>query len=191
MTINDQRTEVIFAQMVIYDLFEGPLVFTIKRRLLKLHSDGCFLNSGPGAEEVAETSLSVIKKLQEQLEAEKAYLQEELKLENNHEKIIGRSGAIKNVLYKVGQIAASNTTVLILGETGTGKELVARAIHGLSLRKKQTMIKVNCAALPANLIESELFGATRHFSRQFRRSGPATNSTTAYAVGELWCYSQY
>ena len=108
--------------------------------------------------EVAETRLLVIKKLQEQLEAEKAYLQEEIKLENNHEIIIGQSETIKDVLHKVGQIAASNTTVLILGETGTGKELVARAIHGLSLRKKQTMIKVNCATLPAALIESELFG---------------------------------
>lgn len=108
--------------------------------------------------EIAEASLAEIKKLQEQLEAEKAYLQEEIKLENNDEKIIGQSEAVKYVLHKVGQIAASNTTVLILGETGTGKELVARAIHRLSLRKKQTMIKVNCAALPANLIESELFG---------------------------------
>ena len=106
----------------------------------------------------AETALSEILKLKEQLLSEKAYLQEEIKLENNHEKIIGQSYALKHVLYKVEQIAGSNTTVLILGETGTGKELVARAVHNLGLRKNRALIKVNCATLPANLIESELFG---------------------------------
>lgn len=106
----------------------------------------------------AETALAEILKLKEQLLSEKAYLQEEIKLENNHEKIIGQSHALKHVLYKVEQIASSDTTVLILGETGTGKELVARAIHNLSLRKNRALIKVNCATLPANLIESELFG---------------------------------
>ncbi|GAB6192600.1 hypothetical protein JCM39068_23490 [Desulfocastanea catecholica] len=62
------------------------------------------------------------------------------------------------MLHKVGQIASSNTTVLVLGETGTGKEMLARAVHGMSLRKNRALIKVNCATLPANLIESELFG---------------------------------
>jgi chemotaxis protein methyltransferase CheR len=106
----------------------------------------------------AETALTEILKLKEQLLSEKAYLQEEIKLENNHEKIIGQSDALKHVLYKVEQIAGSNTTVLILGETGTGKELVARAVHNFGLRKNRALIKVNCATLPANLIESELFG---------------------------------
>ena len=96
--------------------------------------------------------------LKDQLESERAYLQEEIKLEYNHDKIIGQSDGLKYVLYKVEQIAGSDTTVLVLGETGTGKELVARAIHGLSLRKNRSLVKVNCAALPANLIESELFG---------------------------------
>ena len=108
--------------------------------------------------QIAENALVEIQKLKDQLEAEKAYLQEEIKLENNHEKIIGQSDGLKYVLYKVEQIAGSDTTVLILGETGTGKELVARAIHGLSLRKNRALVKVNCATLPANLIESELFG---------------------------------
>ena len=76
----------------------------------------------------------------------------------NHENIIGQSNGLKYVLYKVEQIANSNTVVLVQGETGTGKELVARAIHGLSPRKHRALVKVNCAALPANLIESELFG---------------------------------
>jgi transcriptional regulator with GAF, ATPase, and Fis domain len=124
--------------------------------------------------QIAETALSEIKKLKDQLEAERAYLQEEIKLEYNHENIIGQSDGLKYVLYKVEQIAKSNTIVLVLGETGTGKELVARAIHGLSLRKNRSLVKVNCAALPSNLIESELFGHEkgaftgshyRHFGR--------------------------
>jgi len=68
------------------------------------------------------------------------------------------SDLLNYVLYKVEQIASSDTIVLVLGETGTGKELVARAIHGLSLRKDRTLVKVNCTTLPSNLIESELFG---------------------------------
>lgn len=108
--------------------------------------------------ETAENSLAQVLQLKEQLVLERAYLQEEIKLENNHETIIGQSYVIKDVLHKVRQIASSNTTVLVLGETGTGKELIARAIHGFSLRKNRALIKVNFAALPANLIESELFG---------------------------------
>ncbi|MFZ1985354.1 MAG: sigma 54-interacting transcriptional regulator, partial [Desulfatitalea sp.] len=107
---------------------------------------------------LAETALSEIQKLKDQLEAERAYLQEEIKIEYNHENIIGQSDGLKYVLYKIEQIAGSNTSVLVLGETGTGKELVARAVHGLSLRKNRALVKVNCATLPANLIESELFG---------------------------------
>ncbi len=108
--------------------------------------------------QVAENSLAEIQKLKVLLEAERAYLQEEIKLEYNHEAIVGHSDGLKYVLYKIEQIAGSNTTVLVLGETGTGKELAARAIHNLSLRKNRALIKVNCATLPADLIESELFG---------------------------------
>jgi chemotaxis protein methyltransferase CheR len=108
--------------------------------------------------EMAEAALLEIKKLKDQLEAERAYLKEEIKLEYNYENIIGQSDELKYVFYKVEQIARSDTTVLILGETGTGKELVARAIHNLSLCKDRALIKVNCATLPSNLIESELFG---------------------------------
>jgi chemotaxis protein methyltransferase CheR len=109
-------------------------------------------------QQAAEAALFEIKKLKEQLEAERAYLQEEIKLEHNHKNIIGQSDGLHYVLYKVEQIARSNTIALVLGETGTGKELVARAIHGLSLRKDRALVKVNCATLPSNLIESELFG---------------------------------
>jgi chemotaxis protein methyltransferase CheR len=105
-----------------------------------------------------KAALSEIKGLKDRLEAERAYLQEEIKSEYNYENIIGQSNALSYVFYKVEQIAATDTTVLILGETGTGKELVARAIHHLSGRKDWALVKVNCATLPTNLIESELFG---------------------------------
>ena len=105
-----------------------------------------------------KAALSEIQALKDHLEAERAYLQEEIKLEYNYENIIGQSDEINYVLYKVEQIASSDTTVLVLGETGTGKELVARAIHSLSSRKDRALVKINCATLPANLIESELFG---------------------------------
>ncbi|NLD36461.1 MAG: sigma 54-interacting transcriptional regulator [Desulfatiglans sp.] len=106
----------------------------------------------------AEEALHEIKKLKDQLEAERAYLQEEIKVEYNHENIIGHSDGLKYVLYKIEQIASTEANVLVLGETGTGKELVARAIHSLSQHKKRALVKVNCATLPSNLIESELFG---------------------------------
>ncbi|MEJ2170149.1 MAG: sigma 54-interacting transcriptional regulator, partial [Desulfobacterales bacterium] len=99
-----------------------------------------------------------IEQLKNQLEAETAYLQAEIKLEHNFESIVGNSAALKYVLYKVEQVAAADTTVLVLGETGTGKELIARAIHSRSPRSSRPLVKVNCATLPSHLIESELFG---------------------------------
>lgn len=140
---------------------------------------------------VAEEALLEIQKLKKQLEGEKAYLTEEIKLEHNHENIIGKSDALKYVLYKVEQIAATNTTVLVLGETGTGKELVARAVHHGSPRKKRALVKINCAALPANLIENELFGHekgafTGSSSRQLGRFEVANGATLFLdEIGEL------
>ena len=99
-----------------------------------------------------------IEQLKNKLEAETAYLKEEIKREHNFEFIIGNSPAIQLVLFKVEQVADTDTTVLVLGETGTGKELISRAIHSSSPRKQHPLVKVNCAALPSNLIESELFG---------------------------------
>jgi len=113
------------------------------------------------AEEDLSQALSEVKRLQKLLEAENVYLREEIKLEHNFEEIIGQSDALKQVLAKVEQVGPTDTTVLILGETGTGKELVARAIHHASTRNKRPLLKVNCAALPTNLIESELFGHER------------------------------
>jgi PAS domain S-box-containing protein len=92
------------------------------------------------------------------LEAQNVYLQEEIKTERNFEEIIGTSTAIKKVLQAIEKVAATDATVLVTGETGTGKELIARAIHNLSGRKDGVLVKVNCAAIPAGLIESELFG---------------------------------
>ncbi len=101
----------------------------------------------------AEGELAVLKN---RLEAENVYLQEEIS--SHFEEIVGESEAMRKVLFKVEQVAATDATVLILGETGTGKELIARALHRLSPRRDRPLVKVNCAALPTTLIESELFG---------------------------------
>jgi formate hydrogenlyase transcriptional activator len=95
------------------------------------------------------------------LEEEKIYLKEEIETTLNYSEIVGESAAMQKTFRLVSQVASSDSTVLILGETGTGKELIARAIHNSSPRKNKLMVKVNCAALPANLIESELFGHER------------------------------
>ena len=92
------------------------------------------------------------------LEAQNIYLQEEIKGNHNFEELIGASTSLKKVLKNVERVAPTDSTVLITGETGTGKELIARAIHNLSPRKDKPLVKVNCAAIPAGLIESELFG---------------------------------
>jgi PAS domain S-box-containing protein len=92
------------------------------------------------------------------LEEQTAYLREEIKALRQFDRILGTSQALLSVLKEVDQVSGTDTTVLILGETGTGKELIARAIHDGSSRRRRSLINVNCAAIPANLIESELFG---------------------------------
>ena len=99
-----------------------------------------------------------IARLRARLEEENRYLQEEIKNEHNFEEITGQSPGMKQVFKMIETVAPTDATVLIVGETGTGKELVARALHNLSSRRHQALVKVNCAALPAGLIESELFG---------------------------------
>ncbi|MEO8326633.1 MAG: sigma 54-interacting transcriptional regulator, partial [Nitrospirota bacterium] len=96
--------------------------------------------------------------LKDQLSKENVYLQEEIKSQFNHEEIIGGEGSLKAVLKEVDKVAGTDATVLISGETGTGKELFARAIHQQSHRRQRLLIKVNCAALSPGLVESELFG---------------------------------
>ena len=112
------------------------------------------------AERTAELSsaLSEVEQLKHRLQAENIYLQEEIQLTHNFQEIISQSQGMREILHKVEQVAKTDATVLILGESGTGKELLARAVHNSSERADRPLVKVNCAALPANLIESELFG---------------------------------
>ncbi len=132
-----------------------------------------------------------IAKLKEQLEQENVYLQEEIVVERNHFEVIGRSEPIRRVLMKAEQVAPTVSAVLLLGETGTGKELIARAIHRNSKRKDRLMVKVNCAALPASLVESELFGRekgafTGALTREIGRFELAHDSTIFLdEIGEL------
>ena len=137
------------------------------------------------------TALSEIKTLKDQLEIENIYFRQENKKRHRFDHIIGQSDGLKYVLYRAEQVAPQDTTVLILGETGTGKELIAAAIHNLSPRKDRPLITVNCAALPANLIESELFGRekgafTGADTRQLGRFEIAHGSTLCLdEIGEL------
>jgi PAS domain S-box-containing protein len=104
------------------------------------------------------TDLVLAEQERARLKEQNVYLQEEIKSDHNFEQIIGKSVALLEVLAHAAQVAPTDATVLISGETGTGKELIARAIHSASRRKDKPLIKVNCAALPAGLVESELFG---------------------------------
>ena len=110
------------------------------------------------AMEWLKSALAEVQKLKDRLHEENIYLKEEIRTASDFGEIIGQSETLRKVLHKAEQVAPLDTTVLILGETGTGKELLAHAIHNNSPRKKQPLVKVNCAALPAPLIENELFG---------------------------------
>jgi len=94
----------------------------------------------------------------DQIEEERLYLESEIRAEYNFEDIVGKSAALRKVLQQIEIVAPTDSTVLLHGETGTGKELVARAVHSLSTRQKRTFVRLNCAAIPAGLVESELFG---------------------------------
>ena len=132
-----------------------------------------------------------IRALKEKLERENVYLREELKLQYPNAAIVGNTDAIRSVLRKAEQVAKTDSAVLILGETGTGKELVARTIHEMSRRKQNPMVKINCASLPATLIESELFGRekgafTGALAREIGRFELAHKSTIFLdEIGEL------
>src|SRR5499425_900562 len=99
-----------------------------------------------------------ITELKDLLAKENLYLQDEIRTEHNFEEIVGESPALKQILEQLKTVAGTDSTILVLGETGTGKELIARAIHNLSSRRERTLVKVNCAAIPTGLLESELFG---------------------------------
>ena len=121
------------------------------------------------AEDRLKSAFKEIQGLKNRLEEENVYLKQEIEIHFKHEEIVGESKAIKKVLNIAEKVAKRNTCVLILGETGTGKELLARAIHKMSNRHGRTMVKVNCATLPSTLMESELFG---------REKGAFTGATT-------------
>jgi len=110
------------------------------------------------AEERLRDALAQVETLKNRLQAENVYLQEEIRTEHKFDEMVGNSRALVAVLQKVERVAATDATVLVTGETGTGKELIARALHSRSARKHRPLVKVNCGAVPASLIESELFG---------------------------------
>ena len=123
-----------------------------------------------------------MKRLRDQLQQENVYLRGEVEGLYGHGRIVGQSRALKHVLTQAEQVAPTDSTVLLLGETGTGKELIASAIHELSPRRGRTMVRVNCAAIPASLLESELFGRekgayTGALSKQMGRFEMANGST--------------
>lgn len=143
------------------------------------------------ANDKVEAQLKEIEFYRQRLEQENIYLQQQIERTVNNNEIVGSGPEMQQVFRKIDQVAYSNTSVLLLGETGTGKELVARAIHNASPRKNRLMIKVNCAVLPANLIESELFGHekgsfTGAIERRIGKFELANNSTLFLdEIGEL------
>jgi formate hydrogenlyase transcriptional activator len=152
---------VYFAERVIptYELKEKLEAISSQIGLLtaKIHAEELLMNR----ERETKSHLAEINNYKQLLEQEKTYLKEEIEISHNYAEIIGESSPMQKVFRLMAQVSHADSTVLLLGETGTGKEVVARAIHNNSPRKNKLMVKVNCAALPANLIESELFGHER------------------------------
>ncbi|HYV10462.1 MAG TPA: sigma 54-interacting transcriptional regulator [Pyrinomonadaceae bacterium] len=135
--------------------FEASMVRCNGDRILAIVRD---ISRRKEAEESLKKALAEVQRLKDQLHQENIYLKQEIRDASNFGEIIGQSESLRRVLSKAEQVAPLTTTVSIFGETGTGKELLAHAIHKLSPRRSHTLIKVNCAALPGSLIESELFG---------------------------------
>jgi transcriptional regulator with GAF, ATPase, and Fis domain len=127
----------------------GELVDLLVSSVIKRDANGAFLYSQTSLRDISE---------QRRAQRESVYLQEQLESELNFAEIIGASPAMQRVFSSIEMVAETDATVLVLGETGTGNELIARALHNRSRRKQSVMVKVNCGALPANLVESELFG---------------------------------
>jgi formate hydrogenlyase transcriptional activator len=139
----------------------GTLVFTSRQAAAYASADLAFLQQVASQVAVAvENALAFqeIEALKDKLAKEKAYLEEEVRTEHRFGDIVGESPALKAAPNAVGTVAPTDSTVLVCGATGTGKELIARAVHEMSPRKGRTLIKLNCAAIPTGLLESELFG---------------------------------
>ena len=143
------------------------------------------------AEEELRKALSEIRTLKERLEAENVYLREEIRTAHLHGNMVDQSHAMKSVMAQAEQVAETDSTVLLLGETGTGKELLAHAIHDISPRRERPLVIVNCAAMPSALVENELFGRekgayTGALTRQIGRFEVANGSTIFLdEIGEL------
>ncbi|MBI2361703.1 MAG: sigma 54-interacting transcriptional regulator [Deltaproteobacteria bacterium] len=147
--------------MISHDRVVGVLSMANRREEGFAPEDVEFLNQVANQIAIAvdnALAFQEIENLKDKLVEEKLYLEEEIRTEHNFEEIIGQSHALKHVLKQVETVAPTDSTVLILGETGTGKELIARAIHNLSGRRERAFVKMNCAAIPTGLLESELFG---------------------------------
>jgi formate hydrogenlyase transcriptional activator len=146
----------------------GALVFACKQPSAHDTADVGFLQLAANQVAVAvenalafqeiEAAFREIQALKDKLAKENAYLEEEVRIEHNFGEVVGESTALRRVLKEVETVAPTGSTVLIRGETGTGKELIARALHDLSPRRDRTFVKLNCAAIPTGLLESELFG---------------------------------
>ena len=109
-------------------------------------------------ERLVQERTAEVERLKGKVEEENVYLREKVRVQHNHHRLVGQTAAVRRVLAQVERVAPTDSTVLLLGETGTGKELLAALVHELSLRRERTLVSVNCAAMPAALVESELFG---------------------------------
>jgi PAS domain S-box len=169
----------------------GEVLFDRDRNPVRMVGTCHDITEQKRAEEALQKAFDEIKSLKEQLEAENIYLREEMRLKEKVPERVGASDAIKYVLYRIGQVAHTRITVLLTGETGSGKNLFARYIHEKSDRRDKPFVNVNCAVLPPNLIESELFGRekgafTGSTARQIGRFELANNGTIFLdEIGEL------
>jgi formate hydrogenlyase transcriptional activator len=149
------------APLISHDRALGAVVVASRREAAFNETDAEMLCHIAGQLAIAvENALqfSEIEALKNKLTSEKLYLEEEIQTEYNFAEIVGQSAALRKVLQQVETVAPTDSCVLLCGETGTGKELIARAIHNLSTRRERTLVKLNCAAIPTGLLESELFG---------------------------------
>ncbi|UCG17038.1 MAG: sigma 54-interacting transcriptional regulator, partial [Phycisphaerales bacterium] len=166
---------------IIVEILAAP-IFDTSGEVVQIVESCRDITERRAAEAKLEEAFDEITRLKDRLEAENVYLRQEVRLEHAHDRIVGASPRIKAVLSQVEQVGPTDSTVLLLGETGTGKELIAHAIHALGARRERAMVHVNCAALPATLVESELFGRekgayTGALSKQVGRFEVADKST--------------
>lgn len=153
--VREQEYKTRDGRTVILEISSHLVIFEGKEYICNFARD---ITERKRAQEALQNALKELESLKNQLHEENIYLQNEIKLSHNFEEIIGKSRQLHEVLKKVEQVAETDASVMISGETGSGKELIARAIHHISTRNNRPLVKINCAALPVTLIESELFG---------------------------------